>query len=94
MNLINFITMYFICRKLVPQINYETLLKYTGIIILINAAIATALFFAVNYIQVANLVKVITGFWLYLIILLMLNKKFALNTELAHILKHVKKKFY
>ena len=94
MNLINFFSMYFICRELVPHIKYEALLKYTGFIILINAAIATGLFFAVHYIQVANLVKVITGFWLYFIILLMLNKKFALNTELAYILKHVKKKFY
>ena len=94
MNLINFISMYFICRELVPHIKYEALLKYSGFIILINAAIATGLFFAVHYIQVANLVKVITGFWLYFIILLMLNKKFALNTELAYILKHVKKKFY
>jgi putative peptidoglycan lipid II flippase len=93
-NLINFITMYFICRKLIPQINYAALLKYTGLIILVNAAIATGLFFAVNYIQAASLVKVISGFLLYLIILLILNKKFVLNTELAHILKHVKQKFY
>jgi putative peptidoglycan lipid II flippase len=94
MNLVNFITMYFICRKLIPQINYVALLKYTGLIILINAAIATGLFFAVNHIQAVSLVKVIPGFLLYLIILLMLNKKFALNTELTHILKHVKQKFY
>jgi putative peptidoglycan lipid II flippase len=94
MNLVNFITMYFICRKLAPQINYAALLKYTGLIILINAAIATGLFFAANYIQTASLCKVVFGFLLYLIILLMLNKKFALNTELTSILKHVKQKFY
>ena len=94
MNLVNFITMYFICRKLIPQINYAALLKYTGLIIFINAVIAIGLFFAVNYIQAGSLFKVISGFLLYLIILLVLNKKFALNTELTNILKHVKRIFY
>lgn len=92
MNLVNFITMYFICRKLAPQINYADLLKYTILIILINAAIATGLFVALKHIQAVSLVKVISGFLLYLIILLTVNKKFALNIELVHILKHVKRK--
>jgi putative peptidoglycan lipid II flippase len=94
MNLVNFITMYFICHKLIPQINYAALLKYTGLIIFINALIAIGLFFAVNNIQAGSLLKVISGFLLYLIILLILNKKFALNTELTNILKHAKRKFY
>jgi hypothetical protein len=94
MNLVNYFAMYFICRKLVPQIDYVAVLKYTSLIILINAVIATGLFLAVNYIPATSLVKVISGFLLYLIILLMLNKRFALNTELLHILKHVKQKFY
>jgi peptidoglycan biosynthesis protein MviN/MurJ (putative lipid II flippase) len=94
MNLVNYFAMYFICRKLVPQIDYVAVLKYTSLIILINSVIATGLFLAVNYIPATSLVKVISGFLLYLIILLMLNKRFALNTELLHILKHVKQKFY
>ena len=38
--------MYLICRKLVTYIQYSVLLKYTALILLINAAIATVLYFA------------------------------------------------
>lgn len=87
-NMINFMAMYFICRKLVPQINYAALLKYTGLLILINAIIAGALYAALHYFMLDGLLNIIFGFLLYLIILLILNKNFKLNTELGYILKH------
>jgi len=93
MNLINFLSMYFICRKLAPQVNYADLFKYTVLVIFINAIIATGLFFAIHYIQAVSLVKVISGLFLYLLILLMVNKKLALNLELVNILKHIKQQY-
>lgn len=94
MNMVNYFAMYFICKKLVPQINYAALLKYTALIILVNAVIAAALYVAVHYSQLGGLLNIIFGFLLYLIILLILNKKFALNTELDVIIKHVKQKIF
>ncbi|MGB4845455.1 MAG: lipid II flippase MurJ, partial [Ferruginibacter sp.] len=92
-NVVNFFGMYFICKKLAPSIHYAAVLKYTGLIVLINAAIACGLYFASAYLNLPVLPSVIFGFLMYLIILLLLNKKFKLNTELAHIIRHVKQKF-
>jgi putative peptidoglycan lipid II flippase len=94
LNLVNYFAMFFICKKLVPQINYAALLQYTGLIILINAIIAAGLYFAVNYFMLSGIRNIIFGFLLYLIILLILNRKFKLNTELRDIFKHAKKTFY
>ena len=93
-NMVNYFAMYFVCRKLVPQINYGALLKYTGIIILINAIIATGLYLGFNYFKSGVLITIISGFLGYLFILLILNRKFKLNTELGAIFKHAKQKFY
>jgi putative peptidoglycan lipid II flippase len=91
-NVINWVLMYFICKKLVPFIDYLGLFKYTAQIILINGLIAAALFFAADNIHISNLGKLIAGFLLYLIILLVLNKKFKLNKEAAQIINYAKKK--
>ncbi|MEP7239098.1 MAG: lipid II flippase MurJ [Ferruginibacter sp.] len=93
-NLVNYVAMYFLCKKLVPQINYAALLKYTSLIILINAIVAAVLYAAVNYADLGGLLNIIFGFLLYLIILLILNKKFRLNTELELIITHAKQKFF
>jgi peptidoglycan biosynthesis protein MviN/MurJ (putative lipid II flippase) len=93
-NLLNFFGMYFICKKLVAAIDYAAVLQYTGIIILINAAIAAGLYFAADFFNAGNLLNLVSGFLLYLIILLVLNRKFKLNTELGHIIKHVKHRFF
>lgn len=94
MNMVNYVAMYFICKKLAPHINYAALLTYTALIILVNTIIAAALYVAVHYSQLIGLLNIIFGFLLYLIILLILNKRFALNTELDVIIKHAKQKFF
>ncbi len=93
-NLVNFFTMYFICRKLVMYIDYSALLKYTGLIILINTVIAGGLYFGLTYFIVDGIFQIIIGFFLYLIILLVLNKKYKLNIELTQIIKQARQKFY
>jgi peptidoglycan biosynthesis protein MviN/MurJ (putative lipid II flippase) len=93
-NIVNFFAMYIICKKLVPQIQYTEVMKYTSIIILLNAAIAEALYFALNYISLNVVLHFVSGFLLYAVILIWLNKKFKLNTELLHIIKYFKHRFY
>ena len=93
-NIINLFGMYIICKKLLPQIEYTALMKYTAIIILLNTAISAALYFALNYRSLNGLLQLVSGFLLYLVILLWLNKKLKLNTELLHIINHIKYRFY
>ncbi len=93
-NMVNYFAMYFICRKLVPQINYAALLKYTGLILFINALIATGLYFLAFYFKPGVFLNITLGFLLYLIILGILNKTFKLNPEMGVIFKHAKQKFY
>jgi putative peptidoglycan lipid II flippase len=76
MNLVNFLLMYFICRRLFSTINYGAILPYAVLIIAINAAIAAGLYYSILPLQVAILVKLLSGFIIYLLILLLLNKKF------------------
>jgi peptidoglycan biosynthesis protein MviN/MurJ (putative lipid II flippase) len=94
MHIINCLGMYFICKKLLAVINYRSVLMYTGLIVLINAAICTCLYFGMQWVNAANLPLLVSGFLVYLIILLILNKKFRLNTDLSHIIEHVKQKFH
>ncbi len=93
-NLLNCLGMYIICKIIAPVIEYMAVLKYAALIIAVNAAIALLLYAAVDYFEAGTWLTVISGFLLYLIILLVLNKKFKLNTELGHIITHVKQKFY
>lgn len=78
-NIINYLAMYLICKKLVPQINYAALLPYTGLIILMNGIIAAGVYYTVNYFLLNGILNILVGFLLYLIILLILNKLFKLN---------------
>lgn len=85
MNLVNFVAMYFICSKLVPQINYAALLRYTAVIILINAIITAGLYLLHGYFTLPVFPKILLGFLLYLFILLNLGKKFKLNNDIGAI---------
>lgn len=92
-NLVNYIGMYFICKKLVDAIDYAALLKYTGIIIGINAVIAAALYFVSGFFNGGTLPELLMSFLLYLMIMLGLNKQFKLNTELGRVLQDVRQIF-
>ncbi len=93
-NIVNFFGMYIICKKLLPQIEYAALMKYTAIIVLLNMAISAALYFALNYRSLNGVLQLVSGFLLYLVILLWLNKKLKLNMELTHMINHLKQRFY
>lgn len=93
-NVINLFGMYIVIKKIAPFINYTAVIKYTVIIVLINAAIACGLYFAAAYTNLPSLVTLVSGFLLYLIILLALNKQFKLNTRLTQLIRHVLQRFF
>jgi putative peptidoglycan lipid II flippase len=86
-NLLNFFAMYLVCRRLVPYIDYAALLRYTLLMILINAVIAASIYFAMQVFNLDGIIALIAGSSIYLFILLLLNRKFKLNTELAQLFK-------
>ncbi len=93
-HVVNYFGMYFICSKLVAAVDYMAVLKYTGLIVLINGIIVTGLYFALQSVKAPGVLVLISGFLVYLIILLIINKKFRLNTDFSHIIKHVKQRFF
>ncbi|HMK03928.1 MAG TPA: lipid II flippase MurJ [Ferruginibacter sp.] len=94
MNMVNYIGMYFICKKLVKEVDYAAIIKYTVLVIMINAVIATALYFLLRSLNMGILPELVIGFLLYLMILLVLNDKMNLNKELGKAIKNVKQRFY
>ena len=93
-NLVNYFGMYFICKTLVPWVNYAALLTYCALIILINAGIAGGLFLLAGYFAAGNLAILVTAFLIYILILLLLNKIFNLNTELGQLIQHAGQRFF
>ena len=94
MNSINFIGMFFICKKIAPQINYATLLKYTALLLLINVAISAGMHFAQPMLNAGIFGNCIIPFLVYLFILLLLNKIFHLNSDLAKAIQYVQKRIF
>jgi putative peptidoglycan lipid II flippase len=88
-NIMNIAGMFFICRIIAPELKYVTLVKYTGVIILINGIIGTAVYFISAWWQIAVIFKMITLFACWLFILLLLNKILHLNFKLVSIFKKV-----
>jgi len=88
-NVINFFGMYIVIKKIAPFINFIDIIKYTITIVLINAIIAYGLFWASAKANLSAFATIILGFLLYLIILLIANKEFKLNTRLTQLINHV-----
>ena len=92
-NCVNYIAMFFICKKIAPQIDYTGVLKYTGLLLLVNAAITTGLYFAQPWLHAGVFGNCAIPFFVYLFILLLLNKIFHLNSDLARAIQYVQKRF-
>jgi len=93
MNCVNYVGMFYICKLIAPKINYAALLKHTGLLLLINAAITTGLYFVQPWIHAGLLGNCIIPFLVYLMILLLLNKIFHLNGDLLRAFQYVQKRF-
>lgn len=93
-NVVNYAGMYFICKKIAPAIDYMVVLKYSGLMILVNAFIAAALYFAMDFFPFGVVAKLLFGFLAYLLILLALNRRFHFNAGLGQFINHVAKRFF
>ena len=93
MNLVNYLAMYVICKRLAPHIDYAAVLKYTGWVLLVNAAIAAGLYILMSYFPDSASERLVTGVVMYLALLLFFNKLFRLNPAPGLILQYLKKKF-
>ncbi len=93
-NLLNYFGMYFICKWIVPWVNYTSLLSYCAVILIINGLITAGLMFLSKYVTAGNLSIVVTGLLIYIVILLLLNKFFDLNKELGQFIHNAGKRFF
>jgi peptidoglycan biosynthesis protein MviN/MurJ (putative lipid II flippase) len=66
-NCINYVTMFFICKRYFKAIQYEQLLKYSGVIILINIPIALILFFTLQHSNLFYFYKLLIGLFIYIL---------------------------
>jgi predicted tellurium resistance membrane protein TerC len=64
-NVVNLLTMYFICKKYFAFIQYGQLLKYTGIIVLINIPVALILFYTLQQSNLFYFYKLLIGLIIY-----------------------------
>ena len=86
-NLINLAGMFFMCRIIVPQLNYAALMRYTGLIILINGIIASLVYYAAAYLPINVVVKMTVMFACWLFILMLLYKILHLDFNISLWLK-------
>jgi putative peptidoglycan lipid II flippase len=69
MNTVNYITMYFICKKFFTTIQYGHLLNYTAIIILINLPLTVLLWYALSGTALFYIYQLLIGATIYLLIM-------------------------
>jgi putative peptidoglycan lipid II flippase len=72
---INFVLMYIVCRLLFSELDYMALIKYTGLLLIINGLIAIPLFYATVEIPVAGWIRLGLCFFVYLFLWLVLKNK-------------------
>lgn len=65
LNMINYIGMYFICKKLFKTINYAALLKYSGWVFALNIPVAVALFYAMPLTGIGTMYQLLIGIFVY-----------------------------
>ena len=73
--LINFVLMYIVCRLLFSELDYMSLIKYTGLLLIINGLIAIPLFYTTEQIPVAGWLRLGLCFFVYLFLWLLLKNK-------------------
>lgn len=73
-NLINFIGMYFICKKYFAEIEYAKLLKYTAAVMAVNLPVLGLLYYFVLPACMESFYKLVTGFCIYLIVFILMSR--------------------
>ena len=82
MNVLNFFLLFVVCKRLAAHINYKALLKYAGLIFLINIPLAAGFYFLEQFFVTGVFMTLFISFVLYCMILLFLNKQWHLCHEL------------
>jgi len=73
-NIINFIGMYFICKKYFAVIEYGKLLKYTVTVILANLPVMALLYYLVLPVNLQSFFKLVIGFCIYLVVFILMSR--------------------
>lgn len=73
-NIINFIGMYFICKKYFEAIEYDKLLKYTAVVIVVNLPVTALLYYLVLPGNLQSFYKLVIGFCIYLIVFILMSR--------------------
>jgi putative peptidoglycan lipid II flippase len=73
-NCINFIGMYFICKKYFKEIEYGKLLKYSVKIILVNLVLAALLYYVLLSTDLDSIYKLMMGSIIYLVVFILMMK--------------------
>ena len=73
-NIINFIGMYFICKKYFAAIEYGKLLKYTTGIMAVNLPVSALLYCVVLPVNLESFYKLVIGFCIYLVVFILMSR--------------------
>lgn len=73
-HMVNYIGMYFICRKFFKHIEYNKVLKYTVLIIGIHLPVTIMAYYLLSLTNLFYLYKLLLGFCIYLFVLIVTNR--------------------
>ena len=73
-NCINYIGMYFICKKYFKAIEYGKLLMYSAKIMAINVPLAALLYYVLLSVDLISLYKLLTGSIIYLVVFILMMR--------------------
>jgi putative peptidoglycan lipid II flippase len=73
-NSVNFIGMYFICKKYFAAIEYGRLIKYTAAVILANLPVLALLYYVILPASLESFYKLIIGFFIYLAVIILMSR--------------------
>ncbi len=73
-NCINYIGMYFICKKYFKVIEYGRLLKYSAKIIAVNLPLAAILYYVLLSVDLVSLYKILAGSMIYLAVFILMMR--------------------
>jgi putative peptidoglycan lipid II flippase len=73
-NAVNFMAMYFICKQYFKNIQYDRLLNYTALVMLINIPVAVILFYALKATGLYFLYQLLLGGFIYIVLFAVMSK--------------------
>ena len=73
-NLVNFIGMYFICRKYFTAIEYGKMLKYTAGIMAVYLPVSAMFYYGMFSVNMLSFYKLLIGFCIYLFVFILMNR--------------------